>query len=144
MVWTSSFADRMSKLRQDGARQRAGRENLFSKRRKASASTASEAQSIQKSLMRTQDLLKSELQRVSHLGNAIEEDGNMLQQTMDQHKSLNTKTAQKALTALERAQREEQRMLMMSVCFFFLVSFYVMWSRVLIKFDVLAILWSWF
>ena len=75
--------------------------------------------------MRTQDLLKNEMQRVSHLGNAIEADGNMLQQTMDQHKSLNTKTAQKALTALECAQRQEQRVLMMSVCFFFLVSFFL-------------------
>lgn len=93
--------------------------------------------------MRTQGLLKNELQRVSHLGNAIEEDGNVLQQTMDDHKSLNTRTAQKALTALERAQRQEQRVLMLSVSFFFLVAFYVMWSRVLIKFDFISVLWSW-
>jgi hypothetical protein len=93
--------------------------------------------------MRTQNLLKNELQRVSHLGNAIEEDGKVLQSTMDDHKSLNTRNAQKALTALERAQREEQRMLMLSVSFFFVAAFYVMWSRVLIKFDFLSFLWDW-
>ena len=128
-----------------GALERRQREDLFSQRRskKLSSTTASEAQSIQKSLMRTQGLLKNELQRVSHLGNAIEEDGKVLQTTMDDHKSLNTRNAQKALTALERAQRQEQRVLMLSVAFFFLVVFYVMWSRVLIKFDFLSVLWSW-
>lgn len=120
------------------------RDVLFSSRvaKKSNSSTASEAQAIQKSLMRTQDLLKNELNRVSQLGNAIEEDGKVLQDTMDHHKSLNTKTAQKALTALERAKRQEQRMLIISVSFFFLVAFYVTWSRVLIKFDFLWLLFE--
>ena len=121
------------------------RDELFSSRRPklSSSSTASEAQAIQKSLLRTQNLLKIELQRVSHLGNAIEEDGKLLQNTMDDHKSLNTRNAHKALTALERAQRMEQRVLMLSVSFFFLAAFYVMWSRVLIKLEFLSVLWSW-
>jgi hypothetical protein len=92
--------------------------------------------------MRTQFLLKNELQRVSHVAAAIEEDGNVLRETMDHHKSLNTKNAQKALTALQRAQRQEQRTLMCSVLFFCFVAFYVMWSRVLIKFDFITVLWS--
>jgi Sec20 len=119
-------------------------DDLFSSRRpkQSNSSTASEAQAIQKSLIRTQNLLKMELQRVSHLGNAIEEDGKLLQNTMDDHKSLNTRNAHKALSALERAQRQEQRVLMVSVSFFFLAAFYVMWSRVLIKFDFVSILWS--
>ena len=121
------------------------REDLFLQRRrkKSASTTASEAQSLQRSLMRTQGLLKNELQRVSQLGNAIEEDEHVLRQTVDDHKSLNTRNAQKALTALERAQRQEQRVLMVSVMFFFLVAFYVMWSRVLIKFDFISVLWSW-
>ena len=123
-------------------KERKSREDLFSQRRKKSSSTASEAQFIQKSLMRTQTLLKNELQRVSHVAAAIDEDGKVLQATGDLHKSLNTKNAQKALTSLERAQRQEQRVLMCSVAFFFFVSFYVMWSRVLIKFDFISILWS--
>jgi hypothetical protein len=118
------------------------RDDLFTKRRKKSSTTASEAQSIQKSLMRTQNLLQNELQRVSHLGSAIEEDGNVLQQTMNHHKSLNTKKAQQALTSLERAQRQEQRILLVSTLFFCLVAFFVMWSRVLIKFDFISVLWS--
>jgi hypothetical protein len=128
-----------------GAQERKRRDDLFSQRRtkKSASTTASEAQGIQKSLMRTQGLLKNELQRVSQLGNTIEEDGNVLQQTMDDHKSIDTRNAKKALTALERAQRQEQRALMLSVSFFFLVAFYVMWSRVLIKFDFISILWSW-
>jgi hypothetical protein len=126
-----------------GQNERKSRDDLFSQKRKKSSSTASEAQSIQKSLMRTQDLLKNELQRVSHLGSAIEEDGTVLQQTMDHHKSLNTKNAQKALTSLQRAQQQEQRILMLSVFFFCFISFYVMWSRLLIKFDFISILWSW-
>ena len=93
--------------------------------------------------MRTQNLLKNELHRVSQLGSTIEEDGNVLQQTMVDHKSLNIRKAHKALTSLERAQRQEQRILMLSVSFFFVVAFYVMWSRVLIKFDFVSVLWSW-
>lgn len=120
-----------------------GREDLFVQRRRKTSSTATEAQSIQKSLMRTQSLLKNELHRVSNVAAAIEEDGAMLEQTMDHHKSLNTKKAKKALSALERAQRQEQRVLMSSVVFFCFVTFYVMWSRVLIKFDFISILWSW-
>lgn len=127
------------------ANERRYRDDLFSQRRtkKSASTTASEAQSIQRSLMRTQGMLKNELQRVSQLGNAIEEDEHVLRKTMEDHKSLNTRNAQRALTALERAQRQEQRVLMLSVAFFFLVAFYVMWSRVLIKFDFISVLWSW-
>lgn len=127
------------------AQERQHRDDLFSVRqaKKSASTTASEAQSIQRSLMRTQGLLKNELQRVSQLGNVIEEDEHVLRRTMDDHKSLNTRNAQKALTALERAQRQEQQILMMSMSFFFLVVFYVMWSRVLIKFDFISFLWSW-
>ncbi len=127
------------------AQERQYRQDLLSRRhtKKAASTTASEAQSIQRSLMRTQGLLRNELQRVSQLGNAIEEDENVLRKTMDDHKSLNTRNAQKALTALERAQRQEQQILMLSVLLFFLVVFYVMWSRVLIKFDFISPLWSW-
>ena len=113
---------------------RRSRDQLFSQKAKGSSSTASEAQAIQKSLMRTQMLLRNELQRVSHVQNAIDEDGNVLQHTMDQHKSLNTKSAQKALTALQRAQQQEQRVLMASITFFFVVAFYILWSRILLRF----------
>jgi uncharacterized membrane protein YjjP (DUF1212 family) len=126
------------------------REDLFAQRTNqhkqsfTSNSTASEAQSIQKSLMRTQSLLKNELHRVSNISNAIEEDEDVLRQTMDHHKSLNTKQAKKALTALQRAQQQEQRVLYAAIVFFCSVAFYVVWSRVLSKFDVISLILGWF
>ena len=116
------------------------RQDLFSKKaKKPKSSTASEAQRIQKSLLKTQHLLKNELNRVSNITNAIEEDGDILQQTMDHHKSLNTKNAHHALTALQRAQAHEQRVLNASVFVFGIVVFHIVWSRVLIKFDFVSV-----
>ena len=120
------------------------RQDLFSRKtKKSTSSTASEAQKIQKSLLKTQHLLKNELNRVSNITNVIEEDGNILQQTMDHHKSLNTKNAQQALTALQRAQKHEQRVLNASIFVFGTVVFYIMWSRVLIKFDFISVVLDW-
>ncbi|VEU37114.1 unnamed protein product [Pseudo-nitzschia multistriata] len=121
------------------------RQALFSRKTKKtkSSSTASEAQRIQKSLLKTQNLLKNELNRVSNISTAIDEDGDILQQTMDHHKSLNTKNAQQALTALQRAQAHEQRVLNASIFVFGTVVFYIMWSRVLIKFDFISVVLDW-
>mmetsp|Transcript_25772 Transcript_25772/g.60694 ORF Transcript_25772/g.60694 Transcript_25772/m.60694 type:complete len:131 (-) Transcript_25772:617-1009(-) len=117
------------------------RQDLFSRKaKKPKSSTALEAQRIQKSLLKTQHLLKNELNRVSKISSAIDEDAEILQQTMDHHKSLNTKNAQQALTALQRAQAHEQRVLNASIFVFGTVVFYVMWSRVLIKFDFLSVI----
>jgi len=123
--------------------ERKNRLDLFSKKTKPKSSTASEAQKIQKSLMKTQHLLKNELNRVSNITNTIEEDGNILQQTMDHHKSLNTKNAQHALTALQRAQAHEQIFLNASIAIFVSVVFYIMWSRVLIKLDLISVFLDW-
>ena len=119
------------------------RQDLFSKKTKPKSSTASEAQRIQKSLLKTQNLLKNELNRVSNITSAIEEDGKILQETTDQHKSLNTKNAQHALAALQRAQAHEQRVLNASIVVFMTVVFYIMWSRVLVKFDLLSVALDW-
>ena len=105
----------------------------------SSSNTASEAKKIQNSLMKTQNLLKNELHRVSNITNVIEEDGRVLNQTMDHHKSLNTRNAKQALTALQRAQLHEQRVLNASIFVFTAVVFYVMWCRVFIKFDFISV-----
>ena len=138
------------RLAERSGKERKGRETLFAghgsgstKRSKRNNTTASEAQSIQKSLLRTQSLLKNELHRVSQVQSAIDEDGKILSETMDHHKSLNTKNAQKALTSLQRAQQHEQRVLMASMVFFFLVAFNILWSRVLAKFDFISPILSW-
>lgn len=112
------------------------RKDIFSNRSEKKSSTASEAQNIQKSLMRTQMLLKNESQRVSSLATAIEEDGKLLQETADHHKSLDINKAGKALKGLERAQQHEQRVLMASVSFFFLVVSHVLYSRIVAKFGL--------
>jgi hypothetical protein len=95
--------------------------------------TASEAAAIQESLSRTQKLLQSELARVSAVQNAINEDEKMLRKTMDTQKSLNVKGAKRALTELERAKQQEQRILATAVAFFWLVVAYIVWCRILIR-----------
>lgn len=97
------------------------------------SSTASEAQSIQQSLQRTQNLLKNELHRVSQVASAIDEDGKLLEDTKATHQSLNVRGAAQALTSLQRAQQREQRVLMASVTFFLAVVVYIMWCRILVK-----------
>jgi hypothetical protein len=103
----------------------------------ASSNTASEAANIQKSLHRTQALLKNELERVSHVASAIEDDGKMLQETMNDQQNLNVSSAKKALTSLQRAQQREQRVLMASIVFFYVVVFYIFWCRLLIRIPFL-------
>jgi hypothetical protein len=98
-----------------------------------SSNTASEAANIQKSLHRTQALLKNELERVSKVASAIDDDGKMLQDTMTDQQSLNVSSAKKALTSLQRAQQREQRVLMASIVFFYGVVFYILWCRLLIR-----------
>ena len=100
-------------------------------------STANEAAAIQQSLSRTQQLLHHELERVSHVASAIDSDQKMLKDTMDDLKTMNVSSAKKALTALERAQQRERRILMISVIFFWTVLFYVMWCRILIRIPFL-------
>jgi small-conductance mechanosensitive channel len=119
------------------------RKSLFEKKRnlrrqKASTdATASEAASIQQSLGRTQKLLQNELARVASVQHAIEDDEKLLKKTMDTHKTLNVLGAKKALTALERAQQQERRVFALSVLFFWLCVFYVLWCRILIRIPFL-------
>jgi hypothetical protein len=104
------------------------------KRRRASTSaTASEAASIQQSLARTQRMLKVELDRVDAVHHALTDDEKLLKETLTTHKTLNVKGAKKALTALERAQQKERRILTASLVFFWTVVFYVVWCRILVK-----------
>lgn len=91
-----------------------------------------EAASIQNSLSRTQTLLQNELSRVSQVASAIDEDGKVLEETMNTHHSLDVRKAKKALTSLQRAQQREQRVLTASILFFWSVVFYILWVRILL------------
>lgn len=117
---------------------RQNRQTLFDeasmKRRRPKSSsknaTAAEAASIQNSLSRTQRLLSHELNRVSQVGKAIDEDGKVLEETMKTHQTLNVKKAKNALTSLQRAQQREQQVLMASIIFFWSVVAYILFVRV--------------
>jgi hypothetical protein len=98
-----------------------------------STSTAVEAAGIQQSLERTQALLRSELERVSHVASAIDQDGKVLDETASLHQQLNVKGAKRALSALERAQQRQQRVLRGSLVFFASVVLYIAWERVLTR-----------
>jgi hypothetical protein len=100
--------------------------------------TAVEAASIQTSLSRTQGLLKNELQRISQVSTAIEEDGKLLQTTKDTHLSLNVKQAKHALTSLQRAQQQEYRVLLSSIVFFWTVVAYILFVRVIMHIPFVA------
>ena len=97
----------------------------------SSSTTANDAASLQESLARTQRLLKQELERVSRVASAIDQDGKLLNKTMDQHQTMNVKKAKHALTALEREQQKEHNILVASIIFFWSVVAYVLWGRVL-------------
>lgn len=103
----------------------------------STSGTASEAAAIQESLRRTQMLLQNELERVEKVGRAIESDGKLLEESKTDQQLLNASKAKSALTSLQRAQHREQRVLMLSVAFFWSVVFYVMWCRVLIRIPFL-------
>lgn len=96
-------------------------------------STALEAAGIQQSLERTQALLRSELERVSHVASAIDEDGKVLNETVGLHQQMNVRGAKKALSELERAQQRQQRVLRGSLVLFALVVLYIAWERVLTR-----------
>jgi Sec20 len=97
----------------------------------AGGTTQTEAAHIHTSLMRTKQLLQSELQRVSAVSAAISHDETVLQQTAHEQKTLNTAGAQQALTSLQRAQQFEHRVLMASILFFYLVVSYIVYERIL-------------
>lgn len=132
----------------EGASRSVGAPAMRRRRRRASASssnnsTLSEAAAIQQSFGRTQSLLQNELERVAQVSVTIETDGKILEETMNDHKTMNVSKAKSALTALQRAQNHEQRVLLLSIAFFGAVVFYVLWCRVLIRVPFLDTILYW-
>jgi len=126
-----SFRDDRSQL--FGVKRRKNQQRRSPSSSSSANATATEAASIQQSLSRTRALLRSELDRVSHVSHAIEDDGKLLKDTMQAQETMNVSSAKKALTALERAQQVEHRVLVASIVFFWCVVFYVLWGRVLCR-----------
>ena len=105
-------------------------------RRAGGKSTADEARSIQNSLQRTQTLLQQELERVSHVSEAIDEDGKLLNQTQTHQLTMNdtVKGANAALRNLQLQKRKEFLVLSAAVLFFYTTVGYVLWTRIPLPF----------
>lgn len=84
-------------------------------------------------------MMRSELERVSHVHETIYFDGQKIQSTKREHMEMRdtVKGAKGSLTMLQIQEREEKIVFWSAVCFFYLVVAYVMWTRIRIPF----ILW---
>jgi hypothetical protein len=103
----------------------------MSSRRRPSR-TADDARSITQSLQRSQKLLQHELERVSHVSQAIQDDGVLLGATRSHHVELSdeVKKSNKALMQLKLQQQKERLVFMSAVAFYVLVVLYVLWTRI--------------
>ena len=119
------------------ARQRRTR-NRHTSARKAppKPSGAQEASSIVESLLRTKSAMKQDLERLSHVTDAIDSDGAMLKDTQESQLGLGglAKGARGALRYLQAQERRETVVLWAAVIFFYLSALHVFWTRVRIPF----------
>jgi protein transport protein SEC20 len=95
-----------------------------------------EAQEITDSLQRTKQMMRHELERVSHVNSAMQDDTHMLEQTRDQHVGMGdvVKGARGALRKLQRQDMQETVVLWSAVAFFYTCALYVLWTRIRIPF----------
>jgi hypothetical protein len=100
--------------------------------RRPQSRTADDARSITQSLQRSQKLLEHELERVSHVSQAIQEDGKLLGATKSHHVELSdqVKGANKALLQLKLQQQKERLIFLAAVIFYIIVVLYVLWTRI--------------
>lgn len=96
------------------------------------AASSDESRSASASLMRTRAMMKQELERISHVSNTIDRDGYLLRETTQEHKGLSTvvKGARQTLGVLNRQDMKESIVLWCSICFFYAVVLYVLWTRI--------------
>jgi hypothetical protein len=95
-----------------------------------------ESKAINLSLNRTKQMMRSELQRVSDVTSAIQDDGKRIQSIKGEHISMGdgVKGAKYALGWLKLKEKEDVIIFWSSVVFFYIVVLYVMWTRVRIPF----------
>jgi hypothetical protein len=111
-------------------------EGSTSSRTNTSRSDEESKKAITSSLMRTKQMMQSELQRVSDVSSTIQDDGKKIQNTQDQHKSMGhgVKGAKFALVWLKVKEKEDSIIFWSAVSFFFAVVLYVVWTRIRIPF----------
>ena len=99
-------------------------------------SAAEEARSINESLLRTKQMMHSELGRMSHVKDAIQSDENALKNIQEDQMGMGgaVKGAKGALGQMSRQDREEAVVLTISIIIFSLSALYVVWTRIRIPF----------
>ena len=99
-------------------------------------SATHQAQSITTSLLRTKNLLQSELERVSHLSTTIDDDGALLSKSREEHVGMGgtMKGARGMLRKLGRQDVRDAFILRGAVVFYWVVVVYVLWSRIKVPF----------
>jgi len=104
--------------------------------RENNASAAEEAKSITDSLLRTKSMMKQELERVSEVSQAIDSDGQILNEATTEHKGLDNvvKNARGVLGVLKRQDMQDSVVLWSAFTFFLISSLYVLWTRIRIPF----------
>jgi len=117
-----------------------GKQSLGKKKDvKGGLNAAQEARDITASLRRTKAMMQQELHRISHVSDAISQDGIKLRMTEEEHLSMKggIRGAKGSLSRLKLKEKEEAIIFWASVVFFYMVALYVLWTRIRIPF----ILW---
>ncbi len=118
------------------------RENLFHRsttkkpKKKGKDNHNDEAKAKTSSLMRTKEMMKNELQRVSDVSSALQDDEKKLKDTRAEHERMGggVKDARYALGWLKVKEKEDVIVFWSAVVFFYCVVLYVMWTRIRIPF----------
>ena len=81
-------------------------------------------------------MMKTELERVAHVSDAIDADGKTLLNTKEEHYEMkgSVKGAKGSLTMLQIQERKESIVFWSAVGFFYTVVLYVLWTRIRIPF----------
>ena len=102
----------------------------------SSNNAAQEARDITSSLRRTKTMMQQELDRMFNVTETIDRDGQMLQETKDEHIVMKggIKGAKGSFARLKLKDKEDDIIFWSSVVFFYIAVFYVLWTRIRIPF----------
>jgi hypothetical protein len=97
---------------------------------------AQEARDITASLRRTKVMMQQELNRISHVTETISQDGIKIKLTAEEHLGMRggIRGAKGSLSRLKLKEKEDELIFWGSVFFFYMVVFYVLWTRIRIPF----------
>ena len=99
-------------------------------------SATHQAQSITTSLLRTKNMMSSELERISTLNTTITDEGALLSSTKDEHAGMGgtMKGAKGVMNKLGRQDIRDAFILKCAIILYWMVVGYVLWSRIKVPF----------